>query len=202
MRDIFKENLSDFEESIDNQDDEYTFIDTPIVTESDFLKHTEGKGPNGISNANVTIAILTPDENGEIDEEDKRFIENGVVHYAIIPNGLSMIDVIFDSNVDFDYIQAGTICERFFDLAGITSRENTNKIPTLSLSITPKGDVANIMTAVDCVWSYVTASPELVCTGIRFICKTENISFVQLTPEQVNTIFDEIDAEDIKNGYL
>lgn len=164
------------------------------MEEREFYKLIEGRDEAGKPNAMCTVNILMPDENDEPKELASVATMNGAVYMAIVPYGLSMIDIIFDEPTDFDYLQMGGICEHAFALISTANAEGT-PVPSLTLSVSQQGDFAAFMTCMDCVWSYIPTSAEKICTGIRFITKTENIHFLELTEGQVVKVLDEIQED-------
>jgi hypothetical protein len=169
------------------------------MTERDFYKRIEGRDDTGTPNAMCSLVILTPDEDGDPSEVATATTLNGAVYLSIIPDGLSMIDVMFDEHTDYDYIQMGGVCEKLNFMVADANRNGT-VIPTLALSISEQGDFSSFMTCVNCVWSYIPTSVEKICTGIRFIVKTEDIHFLEFNENQVNTLLDELEDEIISDG--
>jgi hypothetical protein len=169
------------------------------MTEREFYQLIEGRDESGAPNAMCSIVILEPDENDDPTEIASATTMTGAVYLAIVPDGLSMIDVMFDDNTDYDYIQMGGICERYNSLIADANRNGTT-IPSLALSISEQGDFSAFMTCVNAAWSYIPTSAEKVCTGIRFIVKTEDIHFLEFDEEQVNKLLDELEDEIISGS--
>lgn len=164
------------------------------MTERDFYKKIEGRDESGTSNAMCSVVILEPDTEDEPKEVASATTLNGAVYLAIVPGGLSMIDVMFEDNTDYDYIQLGGICERYNQMIADANREGT-VIPSLALSVSEQGDFSAFMTCINSAWSYIPTSAEKTCTGIRFIVNTENIHFLEFDEEQTGKLLDELEDE-------
>lgn len=164
------------------------------MTEREFYKLIEGRDETGTPKGMCSLVILIPDENGEPKQVATASTLNGAVYLAIVPNGLSMIDVMFDEPTDYDYIQLGGICEKFNIMISEANRNGT-VIPSLVLSVSEQGDFSSFMSCVDCVWSYIPTSAEKICTGIRFIMETKNIHFLEFDETQINVLLNELEEE-------
>ena len=165
------------------------------MTERDFYTLIEGTNEFDQPKATCVVSILQPDDKGDPEIVAQTVTHNGVVYMAIIPDGLSMIDIIFDTNVDYEFLQLGGLCEQFFDNVAAANREG-GLIQTLALSIMENDTLDTNMSCVDCVWTYIPVTAEKVCVGVRFLCKTENIIFTELDEDQVDALLGEaIDLE-------
>lgn len=169
------------------------------MTEREFYQEVEGRDKNGMSNAMISLSILYPNEE-DVAEQRTFSTLDGAAYFAIMPDGLSMIDVMFENYTDFDYIQLGDVCEEYFNLLS-EANSNGTEIPSLVLSIAPKGDFSSIMTAMNCVWSYIPVSATKMCSGIRFIVQTGNLNFLEMTEEQADAILDELDDEEFEGLF-
>lgn len=164
------------------------------MTERELYQEIEGKNEDGTTKAVISLAILTPNEEGEPEIEDSTTSMSGTVYLAIKPDSLSMIDVLFPSNTDADYLQFSGLCERYFETLADANR-NGWPIPSLVMTVMPKGDFANSLNVIDCVWSYIPVTAEGVCSGLRFIAKTEFLNFISLSETEAYKLIDEIDDE-------
>ena len=169
------------------------------MNEREFYKRIEGRDDDEAPKAMCSLVIVGPDSNDDPNELGNTTTFNGAVYLAIIPNGLSMIDVIFEDDVDFDYIQMSGLCEQFNKMV-MAANANGGEMPSLILTVSEKGELSAIMSCVNCVWSYVPNSPEKICTGLRFIVQTENIHFLEFDDNQVAKVLDEIEEEMIADG--
>lgn len=171
------------------------------MTEREFYQTIEGRDESGTPNAMCSVVILEPDDDDDPREIASATTLNGAVYLAIVPGGLSMIDVMFEESTDYDYIQMGGICERYNSIIADANRNGTT-IPSLALSVSEQGDFSAFMTCINSAWSYIPTSAEKVCTGIRFIVDTENIHFLEFNPEQVDMLLDELEDELITGSVL
>lgn len=169
------------------------------MTEREFYQKIEGRDESGTPNAMCSVVILEPDGDEDPREIASATTLNGAVYLAIVPGGLSMIDVMFEEHTDYDYIQLGGICEKYNSLVADANRNGTT-IPSLALAVSEQGDFASFMTCINSAWSYIPTSAEKVCTGIRFIVDTENIHFLEFDDEQVDKLLDELEDEIISGS--
>lgn len=164
------------------------------MTERDFYKKIEGRDDIGTPNAMCSLVILKLDANDEPAEVTTVTTMNGAVYLAIVPNGLSMIDVMFEEPMDYDYIQMGGLCEQFNRMVA-DANVHGSVMPSLVLSVSEQGDLTSVMSCVSCAWSYIPTSAEKICTGIRFIMETKHIHFLAFNDEQVNLVLNELEDE-------
>lgn len=177
------------------------------MDEREFYKLIEGRDKNEQARATVAASILLVsddaiEEDGtpEVAQLDGVTIFDGAVYLAIQPNGLSMIDVMFDDPTDYEYLQMGALCEGYTTSLQAHNRGD-GSLPLLSLNITEQDDIGEALTITNCVWSYIPTSADKVCTGIRFISLTENLHFVELSDEQVDLLLDEVGGELLEEEY-
>ena len=177
------------------------------MDERTFYKLIEGRDEDEQAKASVTASILLVSEDAieedgtpEVAQLDGVTIFDGAVYLAIQPNGLSMIDVMFDDPTDYEYLKLGTLCEGYTECLQANNRGD-GSLPLLSLNITEQGEIGRALTVTNAVWSYIPTSADKICTGIRFIALTENLHFVELTDNQVDLLLDEIGGELLDEEY-
>lgn len=164
------------------------------MKERDFYKLIEGRDEEGRPNAMCSLVIVGPDDhNDPVDLGDATSFD-GAVYPAIVPGGLSMIDVMFDDPVNFDYIKMSGLCEQFNKML-VSANTNGSEMPSLILTVSEQGELSAIMSCVNCAWTFVPTSPEKVCTGLRFIVDTNNIHFLEFNEEQLYKVLDELEDE-------
>ena len=175
------------------QNEGYAFLEElteniSITSEIEFLKETEGLDEDGNKKTMISINVTIPDD--ESREPIAKFItEEATVFYAIMPDGISMIDILFDSNTDYDYLQFSKVCEEYFDNLSVANIYGT-ELPILTVTISPADDFSTFLTALKASWSYIPSTAEKTCSGIRITCQTENLLFAQLDKGTVTTIYD------------
>ena len=161
------------------------------MTEQEFYSLIEGRDDDGTPKAMCTLGLLTVNDASEITELATAASLNGAVYLALIPGGLSMIDIMFDEPTDYDYLQLGGVCEMLNKEIANANR-NGAEPPSLTLTLTQQGDFQTFLTATDCVWSYIPTSAEKICTGIRLITSTDNINFLELDDGQVDEMIEDM----------
>jgi len=171
------------------------------MTEREFYYLIEGRDEENTPNAMCSLSILLPNKYSEPEEAAAVATSHGAVYLAIVPGGLSMIDVMFEDETDCDYLQMGGVCEKAFSMISAANANGT-EIPSITLSVSEHGDFSAFMTCVNCAWSYIPTSAEKVCTGIRFIVETKNIHFLELDSTQIDKILYELEEEIICDEEL
>lgn len=164
------------------------------MTEREFYQEIEGRTEDEKAKAMCSLSILFPAEGDDVEEYKSVATMDAAVYPAIIPKGLSMIDLLFESNTDIDYLRFSSVCEEFFELVTDANR-NGDAIPTLCLTVAPIGDFADVLSVLNCVYSYVPTTAEKICTGLRFIAMTEQVSFLSLDEDELNSVMDEINDD-------
>lgn len=162
------------------------------MTDEEFYKRIEGRNEDETAKAMVSLSIITiGDSDDDIQCSDNVSVYDGAVYLAVSPNNLSMIDVMFDEPTDFDYLQVGGICEKFSQMLSDYNAFG-GRLPMLNIVICEQGDFQSSLNVLNAVWSYIPTSADKICTGVRLIALTDNLNFVELTDEQVDTVLDEV----------
>lgn len=166
------------------------------MTERAFYKSIEGCDKEGSPNAMCSLIILGPDEHGEPVSLGEATSFTGIVYPAIVPGGLSMIDVLFDDPLDYDYMHMVGVCEQFTKMV-MAANANGSEMPSLILTVSEQGVLSKIMSCTNCAWSYIVAGAGQTVSGIRFIIDTKNIHFMEFDDDQLEKVFDELDEENM-----
>lgn len=166
------------------------------MDERSFYKKIEGVEEDGTSRAMCNLAIVGPDGDDDPIELGTAVALNGAVYLSIIPGGLSMIDVMFEDHTDYDYLKMAGLCDQYNKMVA-DANANATEVPSLTLVVSEKGELAMMMSCVGCAWSYMATSPDKPCSGLRFIVQTDHIHFLEFNDEQITKILDELEDEEL-----
>ena len=158
-------------------------------------------------NKDLFEAIEGSDENGEAKAVcclmiEKKFQDTNItpeiqkVSYMVDANvtvsltsDFAMVDLIFDSYVDYDYLQTGELCREYTAMTDARNLAEDSEL-SLVLSITPKGDYDFFWMGMDAAWSFMPERPEGMCNIIRLIFVREKFGAYAFGEEAVRKIIE------------
>ncbi len=162
------------------------------MDQNEFLNEVKGLDEDGKSKAQVVVGIMDVVKNEMIDTVTSFY---GVLDVAIVPDYNSAFELTFSDSGDYEYVQLTGLLDEYFNLVS-EANSKAEIPPLLTLTIMPAGDIENYLTVVGTMYSYKASRPYEIPDGIHFVAPTENIEFLGLDEDTVNTLLDEIDEEE------
>lgn len=168
------------------------------MTIQEFMERVEGVGSDGEKKAVCAVQILQA--KGEDDAEVLReyVTPDSVVSFAIVPNGISMVDLEFDGATDYDFLQVAGVCDEYNERIRKIKSGDTVR-PVLAVTVTAETDFERFLNLSDCAWCYTSTAAGEPTSGIRFIVGTSNIGYLELTKEQEDRLFSAMQTEEYDN---
>ena len=163
---------------------------------NELFEKIEGRDEYGIPKAICNLNILMPDDNGDPDIIRTANTLNGTVALSIIPDGISAVDVVFENETDYDYLQFSTLCEEHFKQVS-DAMKNDGIVPSLTLSICPRDDIGEFLQLMNCQWSYIPVSQDGKSSGIRFIAMPDCVFVTEIPDEVFEAVAEDIAAENV-----
>ena len=93
----------------------------------------------------------------------------------------TVVDVVFDDCLHYDYLQMLAVCEDYVELQKGKPLERMS----LVLTLTPLGEYDFFFAGVDGFWAYYTDKATEPCHGLRFIFWKEQFAGYELKPGAV-----------------
>lgn len=104
----------------------------------------------------------------------------------------AVVDLVFEDNQDYEYLQAGELCRRYSDMADVRClADHADGELSLVLSLVAKGEYEAFVTGLDAAWCFMSRVPEGVCSVIRLIFLREKFGEYEFTNEAMEGMIGE-----------
>lgn len=116
-----------------------------------------------------------------------------------------VVDLVFEDNLDYEYLQAGELCRRYSDMADVRClADHADGEMSLVLSLVAKGEYEVFLTGLDAAWCFMPRVPEGVCSVIRLIFLREKFGEYEFTNEAMEGMIGELveEVENVEEGCV
>jgi hypothetical protein len=111
----------------------------------------------------------------------------------------AVVDLFFEDNLDYEYLQAGELCQRYSDMADVRClADYADGELSLVLSLVAKGEYEVFLTGLDAAWSFMPQEPEGVCSVIRLIFMRGKFGVYEFVKEVMEGMIGET-VEEVEN---
>ena len=163
----------------------------------DLFEAIEGVDENGEARAVCCLMIEKKFQDTNVSPEIQKIAYMMDARVTVsLTSDFAVVDLTFDSYVDYDYIQAGDLCKEYTAMTDARYLAEDSEL-SLVLSITAKGDYEFFWMGMDAAWSFMPERPEGMCNIIRLIFIREKFGAYAFGEEAVRQIIEDA-AEEVE----
>lgn len=156
-----------------------------------------GTDENGEANAICCLMIEKRQEGGSTEPAVQELVYMLDACVTVSFTGdFAVVDLIFEDNLDYEYLQAGELCRRYSDMADVRClADHVEGELSLVLSLAAKGEYEVFLTGLDAAWCIMPREPEGMCSVIRLIFMSGKFGVYEFQKEAIEGMIGEVVEE-------